>query len=173
LGRSQPFERDRRLVLRRLPQGAVVSRARLTLSPYSVSADGRFPETLTFPDSAGDWGATKRVLPGVAVELDLRARRRLASMAGSNLHGARLLVGLGGGFMIVNAGGGLGGGSPLTLSGTAPDLPALTVTGLRVAQPADITQLRVTSPPSDVTVAVDGGPVFFTHLGELVQPVTT
>src|SRR5262249_12037580 len=64
-------------------------------------------------------------------------------------------------------------GGPLTLSGTAPHLPALTVAGLRVAQPADITQLRVTSPPSDVTVAVDGGPVFFTHLGELVQPVTT
>ena len=173
LGRFQPFERDRRLVLHRLPQGAVVSRAQLVVSPYSLDAGGQFLETLTFPGPVGDWGASKRVLTA-AVELDLRARRRLASMVASPaLTDAPLLVDLGGGFMTVNGDGGLGGDDLLKLNGTTPELPGLTVTGLRVAEQADITQLRVASPPSDVTVAVEGGPVFFTHLGELVTPATT
>jgi DNA-binding beta-propeller fold protein YncE len=173
LGRFQPFERDRRLVLHRLPQGAVVSRAQLVLSPYSLDAGGQFLETLTFPGPVGDWGASKRVLTA-AVELDLRARRRLASMVASPaLTEAPLLVDLGGGFMTVNSDGGLGGEDPLKLNGTTPELPGLTVTGLRVVEHADIAQLQVASPPSDVTVAVEGGPVFFTHLGELVTPATT
>jgi hypothetical protein len=172
LGRSQPFERDRRLVLRRLPVGAVVSRAYLVLRPYSVDTDGHFLETLSFPGASGDWGATKRVLSG-AVEVDLRARRRLASLRSSNLINAHLLVDIGGGFMTVSSDGGIGGTPPLELSGTAPQLPGLVVTGLRVPQSADINALQVASPPSDVTVAIEGGPVFFSHFGDLVDATTT
>ncbi|PVU82781.1 hypothetical protein DDP54_06885 [Cellulomonas sp. WB94] len=173
-GGRLPFERDQRLVLRRLPVGAVVTRAVLTLTPVSTDPTGRFLETLTFPagSGAGDRGATKVVTTG-AVEIDLHARRRLAALTGSGLVGVPLLVDIGGGFLGVDTLGGFSGGAPLTLTNAA-DLPGLTVTGLRMPKAgADVSVLRVSSPPSGVTVAVEGGPVFFTHRGDLVEPVTT
>jgi len=173
-GGQLPFERDRRLVLRRLPVGAVVTRAVLTLTPVSTDLTGRFLETLTFPagSGAGDRGATKVVTTG-AVEIDLHARRRLAALTGSGLAGAPLLVDIGGGFLGVDTLGGFSGGAAMTLTNAA-DLPGLTVTGLRMPRAgADVSVLRVSSPPSGVTVAIEGGPVFFTHRGDLVEPVTT
>jgi hypothetical protein len=172
-GRSAPFERLRRLVLRRLPAGAVISRAVLTLTPYSVDPGRRFLETITFPGPVGDWGASK-ALPNGAVEIDLHARRKLAALTGSSLDpGGVLLVDLGGGYLGVNSSGGLGDGPALPLTNTM-DLPGLTVTGLRVAKPgADISTLKVISPPTDITLAVEGGPVFYHRTGDLVEPVTT
>jgi hypothetical protein len=169
-----PFERDRRLVLRRLPVGAVVTRAVLTLTPVSTDPTRRFLETLTFPagSGAGDRGASK-VVTTSAVEIDLHARRRLAALTGSGLTGSPLLVDIGGGFLGVDTLGGFSDGAPMTLTNAA-DLPGLTVTGLRMPRAgADVSVLRVSSPPSGVTVAVEGGPVFFTHRGDLVEPVTT
>ncbi|MGH9250994.1 MAG: helix-hairpin-helix domain-containing protein, partial [Acidimicrobiales bacterium] len=171
-GRQLPFERDRRLVLRRLPDGASISRAVLTVSPYSVDESRRFLETLTFPDAVGDWSATKTTT-SAAVEIDLRTRRKLASVVGSNLNGP-LLVDLGGGFMAVNADGGFGGDTQFDPAAADFVLPGLTVTGLRVTNTdPDISVLRVASPPSNVTIAVEVGPVFFTHFGDLVNPVET
>ncbi|QWF20168.1 helix-hairpin-helix domain-containing protein [Nocardioides sp. LMS-CY] len=175
VGRGLPFERDRRLVLRRLPVDAVVQRAVLTLTPVSTDAGGRFLETLSFGDGRGDWGATK-VATSTAVEIDLHARRRLASLTGTNLGTAHLLADLGGGFLAVDSEGGFGDNGTFAL-GNAVTLPGICVTGLRAPTPTasapDISQLRVSSPPSNVTVAVEGGPVFFTHLGDLMDPVTT
>ena len=171
-GRELPFERERRLVLRRLPAGAAVHGAVLTVAPYSVDPGRRFLETIAFPTPAGDWGANKS-LSSSAVEIDLHARRKLAAMSGSNLDNGALLVDLGGGFLPVNADGGFGGATTFDVNNSV-DLPGLTVTGLRVAHPnADIAALKVASPPSNLTIAIEGGPVFFTHLGDLVAPVTT
>jgi Helix-hairpin-helix domain len=174
-GRELPFERGRTLVLRRLPAGAVVTRAVLTMAPYSVDSDRRFLETIAFPDAVGDWGASKTVT-ATAVEIDLRARRRLASLAGSNLD-RPLLVDLGGGFLGVDQNGGFGGPGELKVPSGTSALPGLTVTGLRIASTTapspDVSLLRVASPPANVTVAIAGGPVFFSRLGELVDPVTT
>ncbi|MEU3461975.1 hypothetical protein ABZ721_18790 [Streptomyces sp. NPDC006733] len=175
-GRTAPFEQARRLVLRRLPAGAVISRAVLTVTPHSADPDRRFLETLTFPGPAGAWGASK-ARPDGAVEIALHARRTLAALTGSGLNTTApagvLLVDLGGGFLGVNASGGLGAGPALPLSDVM-DLPGLTVTGLRVAKAgADIAALTVVSPPSDLTLAVEGGPVFYSRPGELVEPVTT
>ncbi|WP_328331056.1 helix-hairpin-helix domain-containing protein [Kribbella sp. NBC_00382] len=172
-GQSAPFERLRRLVLRRLPAGAVVSRAVLTVTPHSVDPGRRFLETLAFPGPVGDFGANK-VLPTGAVEIELHARRKLAALTGSGLTGAgTLLVDLGGGYLGVNASGGLGDGPALQLANTM-DLPGLTVTGLRIAGVGpDISTLKVVSPPSDLTLAIEGGPVFYNRPGDLVEPVTT
>lgn len=173
-GARLPFERNRRLVLRRLPVSAVITRAALTLTPVSTDPAHRFLETLAFPagSGAGDWGASKVVTTG-AVEVALHARRRLASLTGSGLANGPLLVDLGGGLLGVDADGGFSNGPPLLLTNAA-DLPGVTVTGLRVPQAgADVSVLRVSSPPSNVTLAVEGGPVFFTHFGDLVDPVTT
>ncbi|WP_020392176.1 helix-hairpin-helix domain-containing protein [Kribbella catacumbae] len=175
-GRSAPFERLRRLVLRRLPAGAVISRAVLTVTPHSVDPGRRFLETIEFRGPIGDWGANK-ALPAGAVEIDLHARRKLAALTGTSLNSTQpdgvLLVDLGGGFLGVNDSGGLGAGPALKLSDSM-DLPGLTVTGLRIAKPsADISALKVVSPPTDITLAVEGGPVFYNRTGDLVQPVTT
>lgn len=173
VGRQLPFERERRLVLRRLPVGAVVTRAVLTLTPVSTDPGGQFLETISFADGQGDWGATK-VTTGASVEVALHARRKLASLVGSGLGNVPLLADIGGGFMAVNSAGGLGDGAPLLLTNSTP-LPGLTVTGIRATPGTspDVSTLRVSSPPSNVTVAVEGGPVFCTHLGDLMGPVTT
>lgn len=174
LGRLMPFERDRRLVLRRLPVDALVQRAVLTLTPVSSDPDRQFLESLTFQDSVGDWGATK-IATSSAVEIDLHARRRLARMRGVNLNGAELLVDLGGGFLEVDGNGGFGGSGTFSLSDSVM-LPRIGVTGLRTPSPLsnpDVSQLWVSSPPSNVTVAIEGGPVFFSHIGDLMEPATT
>lgn len=172
-GRQLPFERDRRLVLRRVPVGAVVTRAVLALTPVSTDAGRRFLETLSFTGGVGDWGANKVTTNG-AVEVDLHARRKLASLAGSGLGGGSVFVDIGGGYLGVNTSGGLGSG-PALASADSMDLPGLTVTGLRipVAGSPDVSQVRVSSPPSNLTLAVEGGPVFFSHLGDLVDPTST
>ena len=179
VGGGSPFERERRLVVRCLPVGAVITRATVTLVPVSADAGGRFLETLSFAPGTvpGTWGATK-VVTATALEVDLHARRRLAGLTGSGLSGTGpplppLLVDLGGGFLGVDAEGGFTDASRFTLT-DATDLPGLTVTGLRVPSGgADLSALRVSSPPSNVTLAFGGGPVFFTHLGDLVGPVAT
>lgn len=178
-GGGSPFERERRLVLRRIPVGAVVTRATVTLTPVSTDAGARFLETLTFAPGTtpGSWGATKVVTTG-ALEVDLRARRQLAGLTGSGLNPVAgvhppFLVDLGGGYLAVDQAGGFTDASRLALADTM-DLPGLTVTGFRVARGGtDLSALRVSSPPSNVLLAFGGSPVFFTHLGDLVSPVTT
>jgi hypothetical protein len=174
-GRDMPFERERRVVLQRLPVGASVTRAVITVTPYAADPERRFLETISFGGASGDWGATKSTASG-SLEVDLHARRKLAGVTGTGLGARPLLVDLGGGFMAVNADGGLAEGPPFELADSA-HLPALTVTGLRVPGTAtagpDLSALRVSSPPSNVTIAVEGGPTFWTHFGDLVAPQTT
>jgi DNA-binding beta-propeller fold protein YncE len=174
-GRHLPFERDRQLVLRCLPTGFRVRSATVTVTPVADDPDGRFLETLRFVGPSGDWGAVKTSSAG-GVEVHLRARRTLAAVRGSGLEGAAVLVDLGGGFVPVDAAGGLGGTGPLVLETDAADLPGHTVTGLRLAPittPDDVHELQVSSPPTNVSLAFAGGPTFFFHLGPMVTPVTS
>lgn len=173
-GRHLPFERERRIILQRLPVGATITRAVITVTPQSTDPARRFLETIAFSDGAGDWGANK-IATNTAVEIDLHARRKLAGLVGSDLARATLLVDLGGGFIAVNDAGGLGAGKPLPVTDTM-DLPGLTVTGLRLAQATTSTKvslLRVASPPSNVSLAIEGGPTFWTYFGDLVDPQAT
>ena len=175
-GEDRPFERDRRLELRCIPVGATIESAIAVVTPVSTGVDGRFLESIGFAGSEGDWGAFKRTDPGW-VEVDLHARRKLASVDGSNLDGAELLVDLGGGFTAVGENGGLGGDPTLELDDGAQDLPGLPATAVRVARGVspdpDISLLRVASPPTNVTMAIEGGPTFWTGFGDLVDPATT
>lgn len=174
-GRHLPFERERRIILHRLPEGATITRAVITVTPYSTDSARRFLETIAFPDGVGDWGANK-IATATAVEIDLHARRKLAELVGSNLTNATLLVDLGGGFMAVNDAGGLGAGAPFLVTADTMDLPGLTVTGLRLAKATSrskLSLLRVASPPSNVSLAVEGGPTFWTYFGDLVDRQTT
>lgn len=174
-GRDRPFERERRIVLQRLPRGARISHAVITVSPYSTDTDRRFLEAITFGGAAGDWGATKTTDAG-SLEVDLHARRKLAGLTGSDLTSRPLLVDLGGGFMAVNADGGLADGSAFVL-GNSHQLPGLAVTGLRVPGTStlepDLSVLRVSSPPTNVSMAIEGGPVFWTFFGDLMTTQTT
>ncbi|GAA1733685.1 hypothetical protein GCM10009809_31320 [Isoptericola hypogeus] len=174
-GAGTPFERDREVVLRRLPVGSVLRRATATITPVAADDDRRFLETVAFTGATGSWGAGK-VVAGGAVEVDLHARRRLAGLVGTGLADGRLLVDLGGGFLAVNEDGGLGPGDPFELaadaSGSVP-VPGIAVAGLRVADATDLSEVRVASPPSNVALALAGGPTLFAHVGDLVEPVTT
>ncbi|HEX2029501.1 MAG TPA: hypothetical protein VHF25_16045, partial [Nitriliruptorales bacterium] len=177
-GADRPFERDRRLELRCLPAGATIASAVATVTPVDRGGDGRFLETIRFDDPDKGWGATKR-RNGAWVEVDLHARRRLAHVRGVDLESGALLVDLGGGFTAVDQHGGLGGDAPFQLQSDAQDLPGLVVAGLRITGTngnggsPDITQLRVASPPTNLTMAVEGQPAFWVHVGDLVDPATT
>jgi hypothetical protein len=175
LGASGPFERDRQLELRCIPVGATIRSAVATVTPISADAEGRFLEVIRFDGSDGDWGTFKRTKVG-SLEVDLHARRKLASVDGENLVNAELLIDLGGGFTAVDEHGGVGGDPSFPLLHNAQDLPGLSAVGVRIDRAGatpDISVLRVASPPANVTMAIEGGPTFWTHFGDLVDPETT
>ena len=193
-GRDDPFEGDRELTLRRLPVGARVVHARVTVEPLPEDPSAPFSETLGFAGDAEGWGATKMLVVGESswVEVDFHTRRTLARVKGSGLQGATLQVDLGGGWAGVGPSGALGapGDKVFELSldpgtGTAA-LPGLTVQRFRLTRLAgrsegtsgasdslDLTEVTVRSLPSNVRLGLGGLAPFWIHPGELARKLTT
>jgi DNA-binding beta-propeller fold protein YncE len=186
-GADDPFEGGRELVLRHLPAGARVRRARARVVPISIgqASQASFVETLRFPDSgapgagSGDRGLTRATV-GNAVEIDFHARRTLAGIEGSGLDDVILSVDLGGGYVLVGASGAVvGPGQPVfPLAGDSPPLPGLAVTRFRLdaaggGSAPQVAAVRVKSVPSNLTLALPGRPALWFHAGELAQPETT
>jgi hypothetical protein len=174
-GWAHPFEGDRTLVLRGLPEGARVTAARVTVSPDSADP----LERIEFADTRGDWGATQSSGGGQAL-VEFHARRRLVSVEGTGGATALKHVELGGALVPVAADGTLGGpgtGFPVTLGSSAVPLPSLEVTGFRLsatppAQPV-VNAVTIRSFPLNVTVALGRLGPFLIRLGELGSPVTS
>lgn len=179
-GEDQPFEGQRTVILKRLPAGALIQEARLTIRPVAAPGRTLFSEVLTFANGQEAFGGTKVSAAGF-VEVDFHARRTLAAVSGSNLGNSIvegvLLVDLGAGvFMEVNE---LGAIAPpddelFTLDSNSALLPGLAVQKFcvrrDVASVLNVNQVRVQSVPTNVSVALDEQPPFWTHTGELTGP---
>ena len=183
-GSDNPFEGDRTLILRSLPVNARVTKAGVLLTPAQNAAGELFEENITFTGSPDNLGATKITGTGF-VEVDFHARRTLVSVIGKNiieLAGnttptplANLQVDLGGGVYVeINNKGALRSPDDDLFSlKNDGKLPGLKVNKFKFSQispntnPVDITQVTISSVPTNVSVRLGNLPPFWTHLGEL------
>ena len=179
-GGEDPFQGDRTLVLRLVPEGARVLAARVTVSPAAPEGEGDPVEDIDFAaDGHGPWGATRTVLEeGAAVAVDFHARRRLDSVVGTG-GDATLQADLGGVLVDVSQDGVIGREPAIAidLDGTSQTLPALDVAGivLRGNNGGDIevSRISVRRTALNVTVALAGLGPFLVALGELSAPATS
>ena len=183
--RDDPFEGDRELCLRRVPEGARILNARATVKPVDATGGvDPFAETLCFDGLTGEWGTTKTKqesadsIPGW-IEVDFHTRRKLARVRGSQLAKASLQVDLGGTLVEINDKGAFlePGGTRYTLPGDDSALPGLTVFRFRMtssgARSPDVTTVTVRSLPSNVSLRLGGLQPFWIHPGELAVDKTT
>ena len=173
-GAAFRFEGERTLLIKRLPVGAQVQAAQVTVTPAVMPGQRLFEEVLTFSGDQEEFGGTK-VLLDDAVEVDFHARRTLAFVAGSNLFDSELLVDLGGGvFMAINEYGAIltpeDNGDLYSLPANGV-LPGLTVNKFRLRQvpplSMNVTQVRVRTMPANVSLALGQLTPFWTHVGEM------
>jgi predicted flap endonuclease-1-like 5' DNA nuclease len=183
-GENAPFEGDMTLWLRSLPEGAVATRAAITLQPVAPPGGSLFRETIRFSGSQGDLGATKTPeTPGNEyVEVDFHARRTLLRAVGTGTN-LSLQVDMGGAFIGVAADGTFlaNGASPWTVNLTAAgdNLPALTVSRFRLTElvtgsgTLDLSQVDFRSVPSNLQIRLGQMAPFWVRLGDLTRSETT
>lgn len=181
-GNRDPFEGDRTLWLRILPDGTRVIKATVTLALPEKWAQSGFQETFVFPSntveedelSAEDWGVTKTELDSF-VEVDFHARRTLAEVAGSGVFSA-LFADMGGAYVNVTGDGTFNPedlwGNTLSSDGVA--LPGLTVNKFKLkGNNLQVSQVTIRSVPTNVSVRLGQMPPFWTHLGEMATSQTS
>lgn len=190
-GSKAPFEGDLTVALRSIPVNARIRRARATVTPIDATEGVEpFAEVIAFRGNSGDRGATKTVVPGGWVEVDFHARRILLAVKGTALNNTTLQVDLGGAFVEINKNGAIKTPSdpdsfklpiPSVPASTivSSNLPPLTVTKLKLTKdPAtpgnpDISEVKVRSTPTNISLRLDQKPAFWTRVGEMTQPEST
>src|SRR5579859_917171 len=173
-GSGDAFEGDLTLQWRSLPAGALVSKARLKITPVKAADGTLFQEVIRYSNGQGDFGATKN--PGNNfVEVDFHKRRTLASLTGANLTNANLQVDMGGVYVEVNTKGAIkaNGDSPFSMPADGT-LPSLTVSKFKLTAPAtgstgtpDVSSVTIRSVPNNLTVRLGNLPPVWTRLGEM------
>jgi len=183
-GSRAPFEGNRLLMLRSLPEGAQVTNTTVTLTPVSPPGDALFEERITFQGTQGEWGARLRESTEeddpCFVEVDFHARRTLSNVTGSNLNGAKLQVDIGGLYVSINKLGAMATPGDMSDEFTLPSstggtLPALATQKFKLTKSSQpqITEVSIRSAPSNLTLRLGSQPPFWARPGELAQPETT
>lgn len=169
-----PFEGDLTLQLHGLPQDALVTAATVALTP-STPLGGEEPFTYVVrPGDPGPLGCTVTSGAGFA-EVDLHARRTLRALSGV-FERATLQADAGGVFLKIADNGTIAGpqDAELVLSGSAVDLPGLTLSRFRLSGPqTDVNAVTVRSVPTNVSVRAGALPPFWTRVGDLASEETT
>lgn len=178
-GSNDPFEGDIELLLRSLPEGALVTHATITLAPVMKEGCKPFEELIAIPsqDQPGDWGVTKFKTADYS-EVDFHARRTLFRAKGANIAGTGLQVDMGGIYVNVADDGILKENSQwvIKLSDGWGELAGLTVSKFKLWAPGkkpDITEIVIRSAPSNVSVRLSGMPSLWTIPGELAAARTS
>jgi len=184
-GSRRAFEGETTLLLRSVPAGARVTRARLTVAPVAGPTGTLFEERIDFADptdAARTLGATKIPVNGGAgtfVEIDFHKRRTLAAMTGTNLTDADLQVDLGGVYVQINEKGAILTPSDLTaFTVTDGTLPGLTVSKFKLTAKAGnfaptTSTVTIRSTPANLTVRLGKMAPFWARPGELAAPDTS
>ncbi|MCP4285501.1 MAG: hypothetical protein GY792_13760, partial [Gammaproteobacteria bacterium] len=182
-GSRAPFEGDRLLVLRSLPEGAEVTNITITLKPVAPPGGVFFEEGISFTDGQGEWGARIRESSAaddpLFVEVDFHTRRTLSSVTGSNLDGAGLQVDIGGMYVQINDLGAMStpddGVNDFTLN-SGGLLPSLATQKFKLTQPPltqpQITHVGIRSAPSNLSLRLGSQPPFWARPGELARNET-
>ncbi|WP_322748760.1 MULTISPECIES: YncE family protein [unclassified Frankia] len=182
-GAGAPFEGDRTVWLRSIPQGARLSSAVLTLTPVAPAGSPMFEEIISFSGEVGTWGATlsRGDMPGLRwTELDFHQRRTLTRIRGGNLTGAELQVDFGGVYVRLN-----NRGAPLSPNDAVADVftlaadgavPGLTASKFKLTHttnPLAVGLVTLRSTPSNLVARAGSQPAFWSRPGELVRAEST
>jgi DNA-binding beta-propeller fold protein YncE len=179
-GQKTPFEGDRLLTLRSLPEGALVVKAIISLTPVKPPGGALFEERISFSGEQGEWGARKRQTGNFA-EVDFHARRTLLRVAGESLNGASLQVDIGGLYVQINALGAMttpdDGVNDFAIGAAAGGLlPSLATQKFKLelanANPR-INSVDVRTTPANVSLRLGGQPSFWARPGELASAENT
>lgn len=177
-GSTQPFEGERTIPVRTIPEGARIESARVKVTPVDPGSSFLERIDLTVPRPA--WGANK-VVGANFVEVDFRTRRTLASVRGSDLNGALLQIDPGGTYVEINDQGAIAGpGQPrFTFTDSSGGvLPSFVVARFKFTAPAlaptpDLSRVDIRSVPENVSLRIGDQPVFHTFLGTMTGPEET
>lgn len=184
-GNNQLFTGNRLAELRRIPVGAVISRATAVITPLQANGSaGMSLDTVSFSagETTGPNGETK-VRNNVAngfEEISFHRRVTLSRISLTDTSNASLQVDIGGGtFVEVNSRGAFKapGDADFSLGDGFTTLPSLEIAKLRVSQVATpmatITSITVANIPRNVSLAIGEGTPFLLNPGELVRPLTS
>ena len=183
-GSGAPFEGERTVVVRSIPEGARLGSAVLTLTPVAAPGRPLFEETITFAGVTGTLGATQASYDPSGVgqlhwtELDFHQRRTVTRVVGTGLTGAEVQVDLGGVYLQLNQQGAprAPGDTQLLTVGAGGELPGLTANKIKLTalnQRLPVASVQLRSTPSNLTLRAGSQPAFFSRPGELATPVTT
>ena len=178
-GGAAPFEGERTIIVRSIPEGAQLSSAVLTLTPVAAPGAPLFEESITFTGATGTLGATQSRNDATSVhwsEIDFHQRRTVTRFAGSGLFQAEVQVDLGGLYVQLNdVGAPKAPGDPVLKLGADGAVPGLAAPKFKLTHNAAVAVSQVTlrSAPSNVVIRSGAEPAFFSRAGELVSPVTT
>ncbi|GJH28933.1 helix-hairpin-helix domain-containing protein [Caballeronia novacaledonica] len=178
-GAGEPFEGDRTIIWRSLPENAVITKATVTLEPRMPPGQRSFVETLTLGVPSGAYGATV-IAQSTAVELDFHARRRGISYSGI-AKASRVAVDIGGGvYLAVGADGQIPAGNGPPFEVGAGVLPGIIATRLRfvgetTGEPSIENDARivVATQPSNLALRFGNLPAFWSRPGDLAFAVST
>ena len=180
-GADDPFEGERTIVWRSLPEGAVVTKATITVEPRMPPGATLYAETLRFGAAGPAFGATLRQAGATVTEIDFHARRTAIGFSGIATSAANALsVDIGGGvFLSVGKDGTIpatppGSVFPFT-GGLLPGLGALRLRLDTATLPADLATVTIgiATMPSNLTLRFGKQSPFFARNGDLGQPATT
>ncbi|MEZ5401872.1 MAG: hypothetical protein R2729_19515 [Bryobacteraceae bacterium] len=171
-GSHLPFEGERKIPVRTIPEGARIEGARVKVTPVDPGSSFLERIDLTVPRPA--WGANKVVGPNF-VEVDFRARRTLAAVGGSNLNGPFLQIDPGGTYVEINDQGAIAGPGqprftlPSAAGGVLPSFVAarFKFTSAGLAPVPDLSRVDIRSVPENVSLRIGDEPVFHTFLGTM------
>ncbi|MDJ0753562.1 MAG: glycosyltransferase [Ardenticatenaceae bacterium] len=186
-GFQSPFEGERTLSLRTLPEGAQITSARLVITPRP------YKTTVRFNGDIGDWGATRESgsEPTPWTTVDLHTQRKIIAFVARAVDlsvNVRLQVDMGGLWVQigddgnVHAGEGPSTGFDLERNPQSFQLPPLLARRFKLQFISETNQtpppnipdiaidnISIISNPSNLTVSLGDGPPIWARAGELTQ----
>ena len=180
----QPFEGDRDIMLRGIPDNARIIDARVEVLSAAGEPDFVIDQDISFATNGVTFGATKTQGNGSGVrwvEVHFDARRTLASVVGLNLDQTQLQVDLGGAYVEVDRNGAFlsPSGGRFTVSGNNSDLPSLNVARFKLTTPPaaalqpDIQRVTIRSSPTNLSFRIGDLAPFWFVTGELTGSDTS
>jgi sugar lactone lactonase YvrE len=185
-GRADPFEGDRTIVWRSLPENALVTKATLTLEPRLPPGSSAYIETLEFADG-GAYGATIRPVTDGTAEIDFHARRTPVAFTGLIARTSPqpvLSVDIGGNvYLSVSQNGTIPATTGPLYDSSQSTLPGIGASRIRLenfsnvkvndaAALASVT-VKIASMPSNITLRFGKRLPFWSKIGDLAVPTTT
>jgi hypothetical protein len=185
-GRADPFEGDRTIVWRSLPENALVTKATLTLEPRLPPGNSAYIETLRFTGGAAYGAMIRPAADGIA-EIDFHARRTPVAFTGLVAQTSpkpALSVDIGGNvYLSVNQNGTIPATTGALYDPSQSTLPGIGASRIRLENFSNVklddaaalgsVTVKIASMPSNIMLRFGKRLPFWSKTGDLAVPTTT